>query len=352
MEPLADSGDGWDANPDLFAVKNGVLDLRTSELLITSPDQKITKITNVPYISDAPAPRWLRFLIEIFNNDLELIHYIQLAVGLSLTGHTFEQVLFICYGRGGNGKSKLLALLRLICGDYAFNAPFSTFELYQRQGIPQDLAVLEGHRLITASETTENARLNEGRLKALTGEDAMTARYLFGREFTFIPIGKIWLAVNHRPRVKDDSFGFWRRVRMIPFTQKFDPQTEPDLEKTLRGEAPGILAWAVRGAKKWYETGLGTPPAAVMAARREYQEDQDPIAEWLNSHCVQGEDYQVSAQRVFEDYQTWAEGVKLSNKETLSRTMFGRTMTERFDKKRKETGIFYYGLDLRNLLNQ
>ncbi len=351
VEPLADSGEGWDADPNLLAVQNGVLDLKTSELLPAEPSQKITKMVDIPYIPDAPAPRWLRFLPEIFNNDTDLIKYIHLAIGLSLTGHTVEQILFILFGPGANGKSRFLAVLRLICGDFAFNAPFSTFELYQRQGIPQDLAILEGHRLITASETTENARLNEGRLKALTGEDVMTARFLYGREFSFVPQGKIWMAVNHKPRVKDDSFGFWRRVRPIPFTQRFDPQTEPDLGETLKNEAPGILAWAVQGAKKWYETGMGPTPDAILKAMKAYQEQEDPIAEWLNENCVQNEDFQVSAQAVFEDYQDWAEKVRLSKKETLSRQMFGRILTDRFDKKRLTAGYVYYGLKLRNLTN-
>ena len=142
---------------------------------------------------------------------------------------------------------------------------------------------------------------------------------------------------------------------MIPFTQKFDPQTEPDLEQKLKDEAPGILAWAVRGAREWYKTGLGTPPASVMAAGREYQEQEDPLAEWLNENCLLGDGFQVSAPRVFENYQKWAEDVRLNRKETLSRTMFGRIMTDRFDKKRGQIAgkqeTVYYGLSLRNSTN-
>jgi putative DNA primase/helicase len=347
MPPLADTGEEWDADPDLIAVKNGILNLKTGELQDAHPDMKISKKVDITYCPNTPAPRWVRFLEEIFKGNTNLINYIQLAIGLSLTGHTREQCLFILFGRGANGKSLLLAILRLITGDYGYNAPFTTFEMDTRASIPQDLAMLKGRRVVTASETTENSRLNEGRLKALTGEDAVTARELYRRDFTYQPQCKIWLAVNHRPRVFDDSFGFWRRVRMIPLTQTFDPAQEPNLLDTLKNEAEGILAWAWAGAMKWYESGLGAPPETVLSAVRDYQTDQDPISEWLFTRCNQAPSLEIRAQIAFENYQAWAEEAKLTKRETLGRTRFGRILSDRFDKERKSLGIVYYGLALK-----
>jgi integrase len=114
--------------------------------------------------------------------------------------------------------------------------PFSTVELQQRAAIPNDLAALDGRRYVTASETNDGTRLNESRIKALTGCDPITARFLHGEFFTFRPQAKFWLAVNHKPIVRDDSYGFWRRIRLIPFTETF-PVT-PGLAVALRAEFP------------------------------------------------------------------------------------------------------------------
>ncbi len=97
-------------------------------------------------------------------------------MGYSLVGNTSEQCIFTCHGGGANGKSVFLATLRAVAEAFAYNAPFSAFEMARRSAIPNDLAALVGRRLVTASETNEGMRLNEARLKALTGADPITAR--------------------------------------------------------------------------------------------------------------------------------------------------------------------------------
>ena len=157
-------------------------------------------VTNIKFDASAACPRWMQFLVEVFG-DPALVDYIWRAVGYSLTGDISEQCVFTCHGSGANGKSVFLSLLRALAGEYAFNAPFSTFELGSRPSIPNDLAALVGRRLVTALEINEGVRLNEARLKSLTGGDPTTARFLHGEFFSYQPVGKFWLAVNHRPRV-------------------------------------------------------------------------------------------------------------------------------------------------------
>ncbi len=188
--PISDAGEFWDRDPWLLGVANGVVDLRSGTLRGGAPQDRITLHSDVPFEPDARCPRWLRFLDEVFGADQELIDYIWRAVGYSLTGDTSEQCVFTCYGSGANGKSVFLNSLRAVGGSYVYNVPFSTFELEARTSIPNDLAALAGRRQVTASETNEGVRLNEGRLKALTGCDPVTARFLHGEFFTFRPVAK------------------------------------------------------------------------------------------------------------------------------------------------------------------
>ena len=187
------------------------------------------------------APRFTQFLDEIFNGDRELIEFVQRSVGYALTGYTTEQCFWVLYGRGANGKSTLLKAMSDAVGDYGYTAPFSTFERYQRNGIPNDLAALAGRRFVISSETREGTKLNEGRLKSMTGGDALTARFLNQEYFTFQPMLKLFLSVNHKPTIEDLSLGWWRRVRLVEFKQTF--ALDKTLADTLKAEAPGgILA--------------------------------------------------------------------------------------------------------------
>lgn len=345
--PISDRGDAWDRNPWLLGVGNGVLDLRTGALIDGEPDQRITKVVDVRFDPQATCPRWLRFLDEVFNGDQETIDFIWRAIGYSLAGDTSEQCVFACYGTGSNGKSVLLSVIRKLAGAYAYNAPFSVFELQNRGNIPNDVAALAGARLVTSSETNEGTRLNEGRLKALTGNDPITARFLNREFFTFYAEAKYWLAVNHRPRVDDQSFGFWRRVRLIPFLRTFDADRDSGLESKLVRELPGILAWAVRGCLAWQDQGLGLPDT-VATATEAYRQDSDPLAQFLDDCCVIRPDARCGATEAYLAYVAWATQRAMKESEKLSSTLFGTKLGERFQKKRSGRGVFYVGFGLRS----
>ena len=178
---------------------------------------------------------------------------------------------------GENGKTVFLTVFRIILGAYCANTPFSTFELSRYDGskISNDVAALAGKRLVTASEVKENAQLNEGRMKAMTGEDEITARFLHREYFTFNPAFKVWLSVNHKPRVTDTTYSFWRRIRVIPFERKFTgAERDNNLVAKLREERAGILNWAIQGCLKWQEDGL-EPPEQVTSATDEYRNEMD-----------------------------------------------------------------------------
>ena len=180
LKPIADAGDRWDADPWLLACPNGIVDLRTGHLRHGEPEDRIRLTTTTSFDAGADCPRWTRFVDEIFGGDAALITFVQRAVGYSLTGITTEQVLFLLFGTGANGKGTFVNTLKRALGDYAYNMPFATVELNQRSSIPNDVAALLGRRFVVASETNDGTRLNEARVKALTGCDPITARFLHG----------------------------------------------------------------------------------------------------------------------------------------------------------------------------
>ena len=343
--PISNAGDAWDSNEWLLGVSDGVVDLRTGHLLPGDPGQMITQFAPVRYDPLATCPRWLQFLAEVFEDDTELIDFICKAVGHSLTGDISEQCLFICHGVGSNGKSVFLVTLRSLSGSYAYNSPFSTFELHSRSSIPNDVAPLASKRLVTASEVNDGTRLNEARLKALTGGDPITARFLNHEFFTFVPEAKFWLAVNHRPKVEDLSYGFWRRVRLIPFNRTFVTDQDKKLVERLQRELPGIFAWAVQGCLAWQQDGLGVP-RAVIEATETYRTESDPLSQFLEECCVIRPDLTCGATEVYLEYVRWTASQGMKESEKLTSTKFGTKLGARFEKKRKGRGNVYVGLAL------
>jgi putative DNA primase/helicase len=341
LHPITDAGERWDADPWLMGVVNGVVDLRTGRLRPGRRDDRITMSTAVPFEPDQPCPRWERFVAEIFAADAAQIDYVQQAAGYSVTGDTSEQCLFLQDGTGANGKGTFSNTLAETLGAYAYTMPFSTIELNQRSAIPNDVAALVSRRFVTASETNDGTRLNESRVKALTGCDPITARFLHGEFFTFRPVAKFWLAVNHRPIVRDDSFGFWRRMRVIPFAQRFE--VDRTLAPALHEERSGILAWAIRGALAWQTHGL-RPPASVLTATQGYQTDSDPLGAFLAEACEVEPASQVGAQALYDHYREWAVRHGLSDKERLGAVAFGRKASERFTRSHTMAGKVYLGV--------
>ncbi len=269
LKPIADAGDGWDTDPYLLGVPNGVVDLRTGHLRPGDPADGITMQTAAAFDPDARCPRWERFVSEIVGGDEAMVPFLRRAVGYSVTGVMTEQVLFVLYGTGANGKGTLTNTINRMLADYGWNMPFATIEMHSRSGIPNDLAALMNRRFVIASETNDGARLNEARVKALTGCDPITARFLHGEFFEFEPVGKFWLSVNHKPVVRDDSLGFWRRIRLLPFTESFP--VNPTLSEELQREASEILNWCLAGCLEWQRDGL-QPPEIVTEATRAYEE--------------------------------------------------------------------------------
>jgi len=332
----------FDEDPWLLSCGNGTLDLRTGELRTAKPSDMIIRGTRVEYHADAQAPRFEQFLQEVFAGNQDVISFIQRAVGYSLTGDIREQVLFLCWGCGANGKGVLFNALRDVMGTLADDTAFGTFEV-KNSDSSNDLAKLAGARLVTASETGENRRLNENRVKVMTGDDPITCRFLFNEYFTYVPNFKVWLATNHKPEIKGTDRGIWRRIRLIPFDVSFEGREDKELHTKLKAELPGILAWAVAGCKAWQEGGLQAPKE-VMDATSEYQHESDMVGRFLDERTEKAKIGGTGATALYQAFAGWA---KTNGEDVISSTAFGRRLTEKGLVKDKKGTVRYDGLLLK-----
>jgi putative DNA primase/helicase len=297
--------DNLDPNPWLLNVENGTIDVRTGDAREHRQEDMITKMACVKYDKNADCPVWRKFLMEIMNYNADLLRFIQTAAGWAITGDTSEQAMFILFGTGANGKSTFLNTIMNLLGDYATATPTETFMKKNGDQITNDIARLRGTRFVTTTEAEQGKRLSEPLIKQITGNDRMTARFLYGEFFNFVPTFKIFMATNHKPIIKGTDHGIWRRIRLIPFTTTIAKESQDRrLELKLAEERPGILNWLLEGARRWSAEGLATPEV-IARATDEYRGEMDVIGAFVRERCVVGPGCEIRARELFRCYQDW-----------------------------------------------
>jgi len=337
--------DDLDGDPWLFNVKNGTIDLRTGEIREQRQEDFITRIANVEYDRSAECPAWKKFIMEIMDYNTDLIRFIQTAAGWAITGDTSEQSMFILFGTGANGKSTFLNTIMNLLGDYAIATPTETFMRKTGEQISNDLARLRGTRFVTTTEAEYGRKLSEPLIKQITGNDKMTARFLYGEFFNFTPTFKIFMATNHKPVIKGTDHGIWRRIKLIPFTTRIEEeQQDKHLEQKLMQERPGILNWLVEGAKRWCAEGLRTP-TIIIRATDEYRSEMDVIGNFLKERCEQKPGVSIRARELFKCYEDWCDD---HNEHAVSERFLGLRLKEMgLDQKRMSDGRYWQGLAIR-----
>lgn len=331
---LAADADDLDKNPLLLNCLNGTVDLRTGEMRPHAQADLLTKLCGADYDPDAECPMWLRFLLEIFDGDTQLVAFMQRAIGYSLTGLTSEQVIFILHGSGSNGKSVLIETIAAVLEDYVNRSPAETWISKSNNSPTNDIAALAGARFVSVIETEHEKQLAEALVKQATGGDAMTARFHYKEFFTFIPKFKLWLATNHKPRIRGSDYAIWRRILLLPFTVTFvdanklsDGQKVKDseLKNKLSAEFPGILAWMIRGCVAWQEGGL-QPPSAVVHATESYQDSQDNVSGFIRDNCYLSRGLECAVKLLHAGYENWCSE---NDEEPVKLGAFGKNLDER-----------------------
>jgi putative DNA primase/helicase len=335
-----------DKKPLYLTCPNGTIDLELGCLIPAEPGDLITMTTAVPYNPDAKAPRWQQFLREIFIHPdgtpyYDLIQYVKKLAGMSLTGKV-DRILLLCYGVGANGKSVLFKIFQYVLGDYAASSSFHSL-VVKDGGTGNELARLRGKRLVTAVETQESQTLNEAKVKLLTGGDPVVCRFLYQEYFEYYPEFKLWLACNHKPRIRGADAAIWDRVKLIPFNARFEGQADDkNLFLKLKDEAEGILAWMVEGCQEWQDEGQLEDCPTVKEASRDYRQE-DVFQVFIDERIkhIPGAFIPVTAVTVC--YNNWA----LKNGEQqFSTKIVGKKMAQKgFQRVTKDNVRGYWGID-------
>jgi len=327
---IAITHEAFDKDLMMLNVLNGVVDLRSGKLVDHDPNFMMTKLAPTEYNLEASSEVWDNFIKDVTGGDEELIKFIQKSVGYSLTGNTSENVLFFVYGPTATGKSTFLEAVKSVLGDYAKTADFESFlKRNGNSGPRDDVAILEGARMVVSVEVDEGKRLAEGLIKQLTGGDTIACRPLYKSTIQFVPAMKLWMAANHKPKVSAEDGAMWGRIRMLPFDRTIPlDKREPALKARLKDTketGPAILAWAVKGCLMWQQEGLKAPKR-VNEATDSYRQSQDIIGDFIEAYIEACEGETLPRSKVYEAYKEWCDK---SGERSLTQTTLTQKLLER-----------------------
>ncbi|MGI8924873.1 MAG: DNA primase family protein [Fimbriimonadales bacterium] len=337
MLSLAESIGGMHALPDefnrddfLLGVPGGVLDLRTGEIRDGEPGDMITKqLAHLPADDAGEFPAFVR---DIMDGSEELERFLQKSIGYSLTGCRGEQIMYLLYGKGSNGKNCFIDAICAAFGDYARESSMDTWLVTREADKRTQIVGLVGARMVLASEADEGRRLSESLIKSITGDTVMVARHLHCDDFVFTPKLKLWFTTNHLPRIKGQDHAIWRRIVEIPFNRTYP--IDPEFKERIMGMGPQILRWAVDGCLLWQKEGLRPFPAAVTRAVEQYKEAEDILTDWMDDCLVIDKSATSTVGELHSSYRDWAAA---SGENGMSETRLGRLLDERgYTKSRDE----------------
>ncbi len=341
-----------DSDLDLLNTPAGTIDLRSGEMRPHRREDLITKSTSIaPSVCECP--NFCRFMVEITRDDFELIEYLQRALGACLSGARNDHWLMFWYGSGRNGKNTLGDLVAQILGDYAKRVPTETLMTDPRGNRhPTEIATLRGVRLAISSEVSEGEHLHESRVKELTGDAILTARFMRQDFFEFKRTHKHLIYGNHRPLLRILDPAIAARLHIVPFEATFSQELgnlDPLLPEKLREEAPAVLAWLIKGHLKWRQEGTLIRCPRVAACTQDYLASQATLEHWIDESCqIVGDDGRAGrrwhkASELYLNYGNWKRD---RGEHPLSQTRWGEQMKGRFSTV-SANGIRYVGVLLK-----
>ena len=289
---LAVNSDLFDKDDFLLNVQNGTIDLQSGKLREHSPLDFCRKIANVDYDPAAVYPRFIQFINEITENDLDRADALQKSLGYSLSGSACEECFFIAYGRSTrNGKGALFSSVENLLGTYCATTEFDAFSRIRSKDGSRanpEIARLQGKRFILCNEPDKGSYFNESLLKQLTGGDTIAARGLYSDFIEFKPQFKLFVTANSLPNVRDNSLFASGRIKILNFPHHFSEEQQDKTlkEKLTSNEAKSaILNWLIDGYNKYKKEGL---PAEGEGNRlvADYCNDNDLVSQYIAERLI------------------------------------------------------------------
>jgi putative DNA primase/helicase len=327
----------WDADSDILVCKNGALRISTGELVEHRPGHYVTSAVPYKYDPDARPVIWAYFLR---NTVPVAANFLQEFAGYALTTEMTHELAIWLFGPPGSGKSTFIAGLAAMLGHRAGILGLADLERSRFT-----LADLPGKTLVVASEQPSSYLASTNTLNAIISGEPLQVERKYRDPFTVIPRAKVCWAMNELPRVADANSGLFRRVKVVAFPALAEDERDPKIKHAIEQEGAGILNWALEGLRRLKERGHFEVPAGVEDATKQFRENNDVPALFVEDRCIQGVECKIQASQLYAEYKEWC--LENGHRPMSSTRLADDWARLGFEKTASNGRRFYRGLTLR-----
>ena len=317
----------------LVNCSNGIIDANTGETIPHSYQYPFKYVLDIDHDPNAEAPEWQKFLNEIFLGKKELIRLVQDMFGYTLLGgDPFLHKAFVLYGTGRNGKSTLLDTLRELIGRDGYST-VSMAKIHKEFSV-----VAMNGKLANIVEETPTDEINAEVFKAIVGGGEVQASHKGFDEFTLRVEARLIFACNDMPVFKDKSVGLEDRLVFIPFDRYFtENERDTSIKLKLKAELPGILKWALEGAKRVSAGRRMLIPGEAIKTKELYRTEADSVYAWFVANIeIDPAGVGIKTSELYAKYKDYCEQEDLFHKK---KNGFGRRLKALIIEKCREKGI-------------
>jgi P4 family phage/plasmid primase-like protien len=299
-------GHRFDQNPDGINCVNGELVFQDGRWVLHPHNREHYRTAMIPVAYDpmAQAPRFNRFLQEVFEGDTDKddkSRVVLESLGYTLVPNCHLEKFFMLIGAGANGKSVLLGVVSALVGrEHVCAVQPSQFENRFQRGH------LQGRLANIITEIAEGAEIADAQLKSLVSGEMTTAEHKHKDPFDFIPYAKHWFGTNHLPHTRDFSDALFRRAVILTFNNKFEGERrDVHLADALKGELPGVFNMALAGLQRLITNKAFTECRSSVDIARQWRTEADQVAQFVEDSCFIGPNCRATSNDLFSAYRMW-----------------------------------------------
>jgi P4 family phage/plasmid primase-like protien len=338
----------------LFPIQGGkVVDLRTGKTFSRLREHRFTFMSPVHYNEDdlsKPTPNADRFFSEVMCADSDMMNFFQKQLGYMLTGEVSDRSMFIWWGHGSNGKGTVSNLVKKIMGEFYVQA--SKDVMIKSEG-PSNKGSATPHliplvtaRLAVLSETSVDDKIDDAFVKSISGNDPISARPLYGKQFEFIPRTKLVLQTNYKPKFDATDTAVNDRLKLTPFLARFTPTGAGDgeakqdgnfIQSLMSTHLDEVFRWMLQGSIEWYATKSIVMPNSAQEQMDEYRDDEDVIHQFVTQCCTSYGD--TNRAELYTEFKTWCQD---NSVKVMSASGFYTALVKKGYKQIKRRGIRFF----------
>lgn len=352
--PIRTLSDEWDSDGDLITFSDGtVLNIRRMESRPMHQGDLIRRRINAPFDMDAKCPEFDYLIGHLVSGNKAARNFILQLWSTGLVTSVLQKIILVIYGAKDSGKTTVVECVKSVLGDFAVS-PAPSFILrpkYPNSGGPNaEIVNLLGKRAAFIPEFPRG-RLDDNKLKILTGGDTLSVRRLYSNDYIDVPCRlTITISSNSKPFFDATDGGMLTRIRALYVRRSLDfkkkPQRTNAIDWIVGREAAGIAALLVRSLRELIKKkGNLAQSKRIADDTAELNLANDRVAMFLEARCIikRGRSERKSAM-----YKGYVEFCEEENHQPFIARTFHEVMrqTHGFREKRVDGYPEYKGVEL------